>query len=86
MTDISPVEVAHGIRWAQKHMAFMGLWLGLITAIIATVATTVSVLTIRSNVTAIDNMEDQMEVYTIYINRLDAQLRAMGIEPPPLSE
>lgn len=84
MEDITPAEQARAIRWIQEKLVFFALGLALICMLVSTVSVTVSVMLISESRDAMENMEDEMEVYQIYINNLDAQLRSMGVEPPEL--
>lgn len=84
--DITPEAHARAIHWIQEKLVFITLSIALLSCIISTVAVTSSVMVIGRANTAMDDMADEMEVYEIYINRLDAKLRSLGIEPPPLEK
>lgn len=86
MEDITPVEQARAIRWIQEKLVFFSLGLAFVSVVISTIAVTVAVMLISESRDAMENMEDEMEVYQIYINQLDARLRSMGIEPPELPD
>ena len=84
MEDITPQEMARGIRWIQEKLVFFSLGLAFVASILSAVAVTASVFIIVQAHNTMENMGDEMEVYEIYITRLDAQLRSMDIIPPEL--
>ena len=84
MTDITPQEMARGIRWIQEKLVFFSLGLAFVASILSAVAVTASIFIINQAYSVMENTQDEMEVYEIYITRLDAQLRSMGIVPPEL--
>jgi hypothetical protein len=82
--DITPQEMARGIRWIQEKLVFFALGLAFVASILSAVAVTASVFIIVQSGRVMENTQDEMEVYEIYITQLDARLRSMGFEPPEL--
>lgn len=86
MSDITPAEQARAIRWIQEKLVFIALAMAFAASIITSFSMGMMFMVAMNSSDEIENMNDEMEVYQIWIQKLDADLRSRGIEPPPLPE
>lgn len=61
---------------------FFALGLGLLAIVISTVSTTIAIMTLANANAEIVEMQEEIDVYEIYVNNLTAWLKAQGLEPP----